>query len=104
MLVVVSRAHLVDFDAMTDLVLAGRFRTAIDVFPTEPPRSDHPIRRASGAVLSAHRAGAMPEAFLEIGRMVVDDLEALLGGGGATRMQYATPELIRRLRGEKAQP
>jgi phosphoglycerate dehydrogenase-like enzyme len=101
-LVVMSRAHLVDFDAMTDLVLEGRFRVTVDVFPTEPLGSDHPIRGAAGAVLSAHRAGAIPEALLEIGRMVVDDLEVLLRGDGATRMQYATPDLIRRLRGETA--
>jgi phosphoglycerate dehydrogenase-like enzyme len=35
-LVLVSRAHLVDFDALTELVLQGRFRAAIDVFPEEP--------------------------------------------------------------------
>ncbi len=35
-LAVISRAHLVDFDAMTELVLDGRFRAAIDVFPEEP--------------------------------------------------------------------
>lgn len=103
-LVVISRAHLVDFDAMTDLALAGRFRVAVDVFPTEPLSSDHPIRRASGAVLSAHRAGAIPEALLEIGRMVVGDLEVFLGGHGKTRMQYATPDVIRGLRGERASP
>ncbi len=97
-LTVVSRAHLVDFDAMTEMVLAGHFRAAVDVFPTEPLESEHPIRQARGAVLSAHRAGATPEALLEIGRMVVDDLEALLSGREPTRMQYATPGLIERLR------
>ncbi len=98
-LIVISRAHLVDFDAMTELVLAGCFRAGIDVFPSEPFDVDHPIRRARGAVLSAHRAGAIPEALLEIGRMVVDDLEAALDGRELTRMQYATPDLVRRLRG-----
>ncbi len=48
-------------------------------------------------MLSAHRAGAIPEALLEIGRMVVDDLEALFEGREPTRMQYAHPEMIRRL-------
>jgi phosphoglycerate dehydrogenase-like enzyme len=96
-LAVISRAHLVDFEAMTDLVLAGRFKVAIDVFPTEPFDSDHRIRQAQGAVFSAHRAGAIPEALLEIGRMVVDDLEALLAGREPQRMQYATPEMVRRL-------
>lgn len=96
-LAVISRAHLVDFDAMTRLVLDGRFRAAVDVFPEEPLDPGHPIRRATGAVLSAHRAGAIPEALLEIGRMVVDDLDALLDGRQPTRMQYAHPEMIRRL-------
>ena len=98
-LAVISRAHLVDFEAMTDLVLAGRFRVAVDVFPSEPFDADHHIRRARGAVLSAHRAGAMPEALLEIGTMVVDDLEALLAGHDVRRMQYATPALIQALGG-----
>ena len=96
-LVVISRAHLVDFEAMTDLVLEGRFRVAVDVFPSEPFDPEHRIRQAAGAVFSAHRAGAIPEALLEIGRMVADDLEALLSGRAPTRMQYATPKLIRRL-------
>ena len=58
-LVLISRAHVVDFDALTELVGAGRFKAAIDVFPEEPLRADHPIRKAEGAILSAHRAGAV---------------------------------------------
>jgi phosphoglycerate dehydrogenase-like enzyme len=96
-LVIISRAHLVDFDAVTQLVLDGRFRVAVDVFPQEPLASEHPIRTAGGAVLSAHRAGALPEALLAIGRMVVADLESLLAGVTPARMQYATPDLIARL-------
>ena len=65
-LVLVSRAHVVDFAALTELVLAGRFKAAIDVFPQEPLPSDHPIRRAPGAVLSAHRAGSVVEGLWEI--------------------------------------
>ena len=98
-LVVVSRAHLVDFDAMTELALQGRFKAATDVFPTEPLAVDHPIRGAIGVVLSAHRAGPIPEACLDIGRMVVDDLELLLAGEEPRRMQYATPEMIQGLSG-----
>jgi len=98
-LAVISRAHLIDFEAMADLVLDGRFRVAIDVFPTEPFDPYHRIRRAKGAVFSAHRAGAIPEALLEIGRIVVDDLDALLSGREPSQMQYATPDLVRRLQG-----
>ena len=97
-LVLLSRAHLVDFEAMTDLVLEGRFRVAIDVWPSEPFDPNHRIRSARKAVFSAHRAGAIPEALLEIGRMVVHDLEHLLRGDDEDLlMQYATPEMVDRL-------
>jgi phosphoglycerate dehydrogenase-like enzyme len=95
-LVLISRAHVVDFEALTELVLAGRFRAAIDVFPTEPLPPDHPIRTAEGAVLSAHRAGSVTAGLQEIGRMVVDDLEAILAGLPPQRLQRAEPELAAR--------
>jgi len=92
-LVLVSRAHVVDFDALTELVLAGRFRAAIDVFPSEPLPVDHPIRTAQGAVLSPHRAGLVQEALWEIGARVVDDLVAMVHGLPPRRLQAAEPEL-----------
>lgn len=93
-LVLASRAHVVDFDAMTELVLAGRFKVATDVFPTEPLAADHPIRGAEHAVLSAHRAGSVKEGLWEIGEMVVDDLEAVLKGLPPRRLQNAEPEFV----------
>jgi phosphoglycerate dehydrogenase-like enzyme len=96
-LVLISRAHVVDFDALTNLVLEGRFKAAIDVFPTEPLPVDHPIRKAPGAILSAHRAGSVKEGLWELGRMVIDDLEAIARGLPPQRLQAAQPELVRRL-------
>ena len=101
MLVLISRAHVVDFDALTDLVLEGRFKAAIDVFPVEPLPADHPIRQAPGAVLSAHRAGSVKQGLCEIGRMVVDDIEAIVQGLPPQRMQLAQPELIGRFHTSK---
>jgi phosphoglycerate dehydrogenase-like enzyme len=94
-LVLISRAHVVDFEALTEFVLAGRFKAAIDVFPSEPLAPDHPIRQAPGAVLSAHRAGSVAEGLWEIGRRVTDDLEAIVRGLPPQRLQVAQPELIR---------
>lgn len=91
-----SRAHVVDFDAMTELALAGQFKVATDVFPTEPLQADHPIRQAEDVVLSAHRAGSVKEGLREIGEMVVDDLEVVLRGLPPQRLQMAEPELSRR--------
>jgi phosphoglycerate dehydrogenase-like enzyme len=102
-LVLIGRAHVVDFDALTDLVLAGRFKAAIDVFPTEPLAADHPIRQAPGAVLSAHRAGSVREGLHEIGQMVVDDLEAITCGLPPQHMQIAQPELISRYASNRIQ-
>jgi phosphoglycerate dehydrogenase-like enzyme len=95
-LVLVSRAHVIDFDALTELVLADRFKAAVDVFPAEPLPADHPIRTASSAVLSAHRAGAVQEALREIGDRVIDDLEAIVRGLAPRRLQAAEPEIVTR--------
>ncbi|MBX3011645.1 MAG: hypothetical protein KF832_09050 [Caldilineaceae bacterium] len=96
-LVLISRAHLVDFDALTALAMAGRLRAAIDVFPQEPLPLDHPIRQAPNVILSAHLAGSVPQDLRAIGRMVVNDLEAMLRGLPPFAMQVAQPELIYRL-------
>src|SRR5690606_12530192 len=96
-LVLISRAHVVDFDALTDLLYQRRFRAALDVFPQEPLPAGHPIRRAPGVVLSAHRAGSVWRDLQAIGRMVVDDLEAMTRGLPPMAMQLAQPEIVYRL-------
>ncbi len=92
--VLASRSHLVDFDALTELALTRRFPMAIDVFPEEPLPADHPIRRASGVLLSPHRAGGGLQSYRKIGAMVIDDLEAIIKGLPPHRMQAARPDLI----------
>lgn len=94
LLVLISRAHLVDFDALMDLLAAGRFRAAIDVFPEEPLSREHPVRSIPGTVLSAHRAGGDASGYHFIGRMVVNDLEAICAGNPPQQMQVAQPEII----------
>jgi hypothetical protein len=51
-----SWAHVVDFDALTDVML------------TEPLPANHPLRQAN-------RAGSVKERLREIGQLVVDDLQ-----------------------------
>lgn len=97
-LVLVSRAAVVDYDALVERVRAGRFLAAVDVWPDEPLAADHPARALEGMVLSAHRAGGIPEAFEAIGDMVCDDLELLARGLPPVRMQVAAPELVGRYR------
>lgn len=95
--VLMSRAHVVDFYALTEMLYAGRFRAAIDVFPEEPVPADHPIRHAPNVVLSGHRAGSVKGELRAIGHLVVNDLEAILAGLPPMEMQVAQPEIVRRL-------
>jgi phosphoglycerate dehydrogenase-like enzyme len=101
-LVLVSRAPVVDFDALLAGVAAGRFLAAVDVWPTEPVPVDHPARSMDGLVLSAHRAGGIPAAFAEIGAMVLEDLTLLRDGLPPARMQVAARELVGRYRNRPA--
>lgn len=96
-LALISRSHLVDFDALTELLHEGRFKAAIDVFPEEPLPRDHPIRSAPGVILSAHRAGSVEKDLRRIGKIVVDDLEALAAGLPPYSMQQVQPEWVFRL-------
>ena len=75
--VLVSRAHVVDFDARTELVLAGRFRAAIERLPVGAPRRAIRYAQLPERGCRLHRAGLVQDALWEIGRRVVDDLEAI---------------------------
>lgn len=96
--VLVSRAGVVDFDAMLDAAESGHIRVAVDVFPEEPIPAGHRARRTPNTLLSAHRAGNIPEIWTGMGSMVVDDLELVLRGLPPQRCQRAAPETVSRLR------
>ena len=93
-----SRAGIVDFDALLDLVAQGRFRAATDVFPQEPVPPDARVRSVDGLLLSAHRAGGLPATLTGIGEMVVDDLTLILAGLPPQRLQAARAETVTRWR------
>jgi phosphoglycerate dehydrogenase-like enzyme len=97
-LLLMSRAAVADVDAIVDLATAGRLRAAIDVWPEEPVPADHPARAVDGLLLSPHRAGGMPEAFKEIGRLVAADLELVLRGLAPVACRRAERETVGRLR------
>ncbi len=96
--VLVSRAAVADFDALYEGVRDGRFLAAVDVWPEEPVPADSPWRRLDGLVFSGHRAGGIPQAFAQIGDMVLDDLRQLERGLPPVRMQPAARELAGRYR------
>jgi hypothetical protein len=100
--VLVSRAGVVDFEALVAEVRSGRLQAAVDVWPEEPMPPDAPLRAEEGVVLSAHRAGALTAAFRLIGEMVLDDLGQIERGLPPARMQVAARELVGRYRNKPA--
>jgi phosphoglycerate dehydrogenase-like enzyme len=97
-LVLISRAAVADFDALYERVRDGAFLAAVDVWPAEPMPADSPFRSLDGLVFSGHRAGGIPQAFREIGDMVLDDLRQIERGLPPARMQIAARELVGRYR------
>lgn len=98
-----SRAGVVNFDELLDAAESGRIRAAIDVWPTEPIPADHRARRTPNTVLQAHRAGNIPEIWPWMGQMVVSDLELILKGDAPRHCQRARWETVAKLRSKPAE-
>jgi phosphoglycerate dehydrogenase-like enzyme len=96
--VLLSRAGVVDFDALMAAVSTGRIRAASDVYPEEPLAFDHPVRKLENFILSAHRAGALESAFKDMGRMVLEDLQLMSRGLPPSAMRRAERETVQRFR------
>ena len=96
-LLVVSRAALVDEAALIERLRAGRFRAAMDVFATEPLPAHHPYRSLPNVVLTPHRAGGTADAYRRIGEALVADLERLVAGQAPVHNASADKGLLGRL-------
>ena len=93
-----SRAGVVDFPEFLRQIESGRFRAATDVFPVEPAPPDDPARKVEGLILSPHRAGAMTDSLLEIGRQTVADAGLVLQGLPPLSCRRAQRETVARSR------
>jgi phosphoglycerate dehydrogenase-like enzyme len=93
-----SRADVVDFDALMAAVAAGHIVAASDVYPEEPLPPDHPVRRLPGFLLSAHRAGALDVAFKRMGEMVLEDMALIDRGLPPQVCKRAERETVARMR------
>lgn len=93
-IVLVSRAAVVDFEAMLDFAEKGHIRFATDVFPEEPLPSLHRARGNNQAILCGHQAGALETAIRNIGKMVVADAELIARGLPPLLCKPAQPETV----------
>lgn len=96
--VLLSRAAVVDFDALMGAVRIGHIVAASDVFPEEPLPAGHPVRELPGFLRSAHRAGALDVAFKRMGDMVLEDMDLIDRGLPPLRGKRAERETVSRMR------
>ena len=94
LVIVVSRAWCVDFEALMCAALSGRIQVATDVFPDEPLTRDDPLRLSKNILLSPHRAAAVPGGRQLIGDMILHDVKAILEGRPMRQLKPADPNLV----------
>lgn len=94
LVVLISRAHCVDFPAMVSAARKGQIRLATDVFPDEPIALDDPVRDLRNVILSPHRAAAVPGGRQPIGDMIVHDVRAILDGRPERQLKPADPARV----------
>jgi phosphoglycerate dehydrogenase-like enzyme len=96
--ILASRAAIVNFPELLAAAASGHIRAGIDVWPQEPVPPNEPGRTTPNTLIQAHRAGSIPEIQPLIGQLVVDDLEAILAGLPPQRCQRAVLETVTKLR------
>ncbi|RWE80620.1 MAG: hydroxyacid dehydrogenase [Mesorhizobium sp.] len=96
--ILLSRAGVVDFQALMQAVKSGHIVAASDVFPEEPLPKDHPVRALPDFLRSAHRAGALDVAFKRMGDTVLEDMDLVDRGLPPLRSKRAERETVSRMR------
>ena len=76
--VLMSRAAIVNFEDLKKRIKKGDIYVATDVFPEEPVKKNDPIRKLKNVLFSAHRAGALEQAFFDMGEIVLKDMNLIL--------------------------
>ena len=76
-LLILSRASVVNFHDLIQIIKKGKIKVATDVFPEEPVKKNDPLRKEKNILFSAHRAGALNSVFFEMGEIVYEDLQLM---------------------------
>ena len=95
--VLISRAHVVDFAALVAAAQAQRLVLATDVYPQEPLAAEHQLRQLPNVILSPHRAAAVQGGRQHIGAMIVHDLQAILTNSPNRQLRPAPSKHVQSL-------
>lgn len=76
----IARGAIVDEQALTAALQAGRLRGALDAFAREPPLADSPLRNMEGVVVTPHSAGASRQSRDRIWALMLENLDRLADG------------------------
>jgi len=79
-----ARGPVVDTEALTQAVQAGRIRVALDVTDPEPLPDGHPLWSAAGVIITPHVGGAVRKLYDRAWRLIADQVR-----------RYATGEPLR---------
>ncbi|HSF23748.1 MAG TPA: NAD(P)-dependent oxidoreductase, partial [Blastocatellia bacterium] len=98
-----ARAALIDQAALVAALTEGHLAgAAVDVFPIEPPGSDHPLLQLANVIATPHIGGNTLEVSSHQGAIVAADLAELLRGGRPHNV--ANPETLEHFSWAAARP
>ena len=97
-LLILSRASVVNFKDLIQVIRKDKIKVATDVFPEEPVKKNDPIRKEKNILFSAHRAGALDSVFFEMGEIVYEDLLLMSKGLPPKLCRRAELETVKNLR------
>jgi len=75
-----ARGAVVDTEALTRAVLAGRVRVALDVTDPEPLPDGHPLWAAPGVLITPHVAGAVQKLYDRAWRLIAEQVRRYATG------------------------
>ncbi|MFH8469278.1 hydroxyacid dehydrogenase [Streptomyces sp. NPDC017991] len=82
MLINTSRGAVVDQDALTDAVLAGRIRAVLDVTDPEVLPADHPLWNCENALITPHLAGSQGNEWRRLADLALAETARWASGTG----------------------